>query len=47
MLDRYNVNLTEAASGTINTLPAVPGLTAPQAPAPPKPLTATPAPLPQ
>jgi outer membrane protein len=46
-LDRYNINLTDAAAGTVNTPPVIPGLTAPQAPAPPKPLTASPAPLPQ
>ncbi|AFL87838.1 outer membrane protein [Terriglobus roseus DSM 18391] len=46
-LDRYNVSLTQAAAGTMTTAPVVPGLTAPQAPAPPKPLTSTPAPLPQ
>jgi outer membrane protein len=45
-LDRYGVSLTQAAAGSMTTAPMVPGLTAPQAPAPPKPLTSTPAPLP-
>ncbi len=45
-LDRYGVSLVDAASGTVTQAPLVPGLTAPQAPAPPKPLTATPAPPP-
>ncbi len=42
-LDRYGVSLVDAASGTVTQAPLVPGLTAPQAPAPPKPLTANPA----
>ena len=45
-LDRYGVSIEQAAAGTITTQPNIPGLTAPQAPAPPKPLTANPAPLP-
>ncbi len=44
-LDRYGVNIEQAASGTITTAPSIPGLTAPQAPAPPAPLTSTPPPL--
>jgi outer membrane protein len=46
-LDKYGVSLTESASGTINQKPHVPGLTAPTPPAPPKPLTETPPPIPQ
>jgi outer membrane protein TolC len=45
-LDRYGISLTQAAAGTMTTAPVVPGLTAPQAPAAPRPLTSTPAPLP-
>jgi len=45
-LDRYGVSIEQAASGTMTSAPNVPGLTAPQAPAAPKPLTATPDPLP-
>ena len=45
-LDRYGVNIEqEALSGTITTAPNIPGLTAPQAPAAPRPLTSTPPPL--
>ncbi|SEC55372.1 TolC family protein [Terriglobus roseus] len=45
-LDRYGISLVQAAAGTMTTAPVVPGLTAPQAPAAPRPLTSTPAPLP-
>ncbi len=45
-LDRYGISLEQAASGAITTQPNIPGLTAPQAPAPPKPLTSNPDPLP-
>jgi outer membrane protein TolC len=45
-LDRYGISLEQAAAGTITTQPVIPGLTAPTAPAPPKPLTSTPAPIP-
>ena len=45
-LDQYGVSITEAASGTITQRPNIPGLTAPTAPAPPKPLTNNPPPLP-
>ena len=44
-LDRYGISLTDAASGTMTQKPNIPGLTAPKAPAAPKPLTATPAPI--
>jgi hypothetical protein len=46
-LDKYGISLADAASGTVTSVPIIPGLTAPKAPAPPKPLTSTPAPLPQ
>jgi outer membrane protein TolC len=46
-LDKYGVNITEAAGGAISQKPHIPGLTPPQAPAPPKPLTETPPPIPQ
>jgi len=45
-LDRYGISLADAVSGTVTHAPLVPGLTAPKPPAPPKPLTSTPAPLP-
>jgi outer membrane protein TolC len=46
-LDKYSISLTEAASGYVSHPSQVPGLTAPKAPAPPKPLSANPAPMPQ
>jgi outer membrane protein TolC len=46
-LDRYGISLTDAATGNISQQPVIPGLTAPKAPAPPKPLTETPPPMPQ
>ncbi len=45
-LDKYGISLVDAASGTVTQKPNIPGLTPPVAPAPPKPLTATPPPLP-
>ena len=45
-LDRYGISVTEAAAGTVTTQPHIPGLTPPLPPAPPKPLTSTPGPLP-
>jgi outer membrane protein len=45
-MDRYNISLQDAASGTINTPPTIPNLTAPQPPAPPKPISVQPAPQP-
>jgi outer membrane protein TolC len=45
-LDRYQINLEQAATGTMSTAPVIPGLTAPKDPEPPKPLTNTPPPLP-
>ena len=44
-LDRYGISLADAATGTVTQQPNIPGLTAPQAPAAPKPLSATPPPL--
>jgi outer membrane protein TolC len=46
-LDKYGISLGDAASGTVTQMPHIPGLTAPKAPAPPKPLTENPAPMPQ
>lgn len=45
-LDRYSISIEQAAAGTLTSSPNIPGLTAPQAPAPPKPLTSHPDPLP-
>ena len=47
ILDKYGVSITDAASGTISQRPHIPGLTAPTPPAPPKPLTDEPPPIPQ
>ena len=38
-LDKYGISITEAAAGVVSQAPHIPGLTAPQPPAPPKPLT--------
>ena len=43
-LDRYGISLTDAATGTLATAPVIPGLTAPKAPAPPKPISVGPPP---
>jgi outer membrane protein TolC len=43
-LDRYNISLQDAATGNIHTPPTIPNLTAPQTPAPPKPISVQPAP---
>ncbi len=43
-LDRYGVSITDAATGVMATAPVIPGLTAPTAPAPPKPISVGPAP---
>jgi outer membrane protein len=43
-LDRYGISITEAATGVIGTPPMVPGLTAPTAPAPVKPISVGPPP---
>ncbi len=42
-LDRYGISITDAASGVISAAPVIPGLTAPTAPAPVKPITVGPA----
>jgi outer membrane protein TolC len=44
-LDRYGISITEAATGVLTTAPVIPGLTAPTAPAPPKPISVGPAPV--
>ena len=41
-LDTYGISLVDAATGTVGQAPHVPGLTAPKAPAPPKPLGTVP-----
>jgi outer membrane protein len=46
-LDKYGVDIQEAAKGEIAQKPVIPGLTAPAPPAPPKPLTENPPPIPQ
>jgi hypothetical protein len=43
-LDRYGINITDAAAGTVSQAPIIPGLTAPKAPAAPKPISSTPPP---
>jgi outer membrane protein TolC len=43
-LDRYGISIADAASGVFSSSPVIPGLTAPQAPAAPKPIAAAPAP---
>ena len=43
-LDRYNISLEDAATGTLKAAPTIPGLTAPQEPTAPKPITVGPAP---
>jgi outer membrane protein TolC len=45
-LDRYGISLEQAATGQISSPPVIPGLTAPTPPAPPKPLTNNPPPIP-
>jgi outer membrane protein len=45
-LDTYSISITDAATGTMATAPVIPGLTAPTAPAPPKPITVGPPPTP-
>jgi PIN domain nuclease of toxin-antitoxin system len=44
-LDRYGISITDAATGVMATAPMIPGLTAPTAPAPPKPISVGPAPV--
>jgi outer membrane protein len=43
-LDRYGISINDAASGNMSSAPVIPGLTAPTAPAPPKPISVGPAP---
>ncbi len=43
-LDAYGISITDAASGVMSTAPVIPGLTAPQAPAPVKPISVGPPP---
>jgi outer membrane protein TolC len=40
-LDRYDISITDAASGTVSKAPLIPGLTAPKPEAPPKPISGT------
>ena len=47
LLDKYGVNIVDAATGNISHPPAIPGLTTPKEPVTPKPLTATPPVQPQ
>jgi outer membrane protein TolC len=42
-LDAYGISIADAASGVMTTAPVIPGLTAPMAPAPPKPISVGPA----
>lgn len=44
LLDKYGVNIVDAATGNISHPPAIPGLTAPKAPETPKPISSTPTP---
>jgi outer membrane protein TolC len=46
-LDRYNINISDAATGTVAQAPLIPGLTAPKPEAAPQPITSTPPPPPQ
>ena len=43
-LDQYGISITDAATGNMGSAPVIPGLTAPTAPAPPKPITVGPPP---
>ena len=43
-LDRYGISITDAATGVMTAAPVIPGLTAPTAPAAPKPIAVGPAP---
>ena len=45
LLDKYGIQIQEAATGNMTHAPVVPGLTAPKAPEPPKPLTTNPTPI--
>ncbi len=43
-LDLYGISLSDAAAGVVSQAPNIPGLTAPKAPEPPKPISSTPPP---
>jgi outer membrane protein TolC len=43
-LDRYGISITDAATGVMTAAPVIPGLTAPAAPAAPKPIAVGPTP---
>jgi outer membrane protein len=43
-LDKYGISLQEAANGAVGQAPVIPGLTAPKAPEPPKPISVQPPP---
>ncbi|HEX2918273.1 MAG TPA: TolC family protein, partial [Edaphobacter sp.] len=47
LLDKYGVNIVDAATGNISHSPSIPGLTTPKEPETPKPLTGTPPAQPQ
>jgi outer membrane protein TolC len=47
LLDKYGIQIQDAATGNITHPPAIPGLTAPRTPEPPKPIPATPTAPPQ
>jgi outer membrane protein len=42
-LDKYGINIQDAATGNVAQTPVVPGLTAPKAPEAPKPISVDPA----
>lgn len=42
LLDKYDINIVDAATGNISHPPTIPGLTAPKAPEPPKPISTAP-----
>jgi len=47
LLDKYGINIVQAASGNISTPVTIPGLSAPKPQDAPKPISATPTPAPQ
>jgi hypothetical protein len=47
LLDKYGINIVDAATGNIAHPPTIPGLTAPKPQEAPKPLTTTPPAAPQ
>lgn len=44
-LEKYGISIQDAATGEVVQAPVIPGLTAPKAPEPPKPISGTPAPV--